>query len=122
MARKISIETGSLKMEAHLNDSSIAQTVWEALPIEATCNTWGEEIYFSIPVGGDKEVVDAGDIGYWSPGNTFCIFFGPTPASQGQEIRLASAVTLLGRMDADLTPLRGIRAGARIVLKEYAPG
>ena len=120
------METGSLKMEAHLNDSSIAQTVWEALPIEATWNTWGEEIYFSIPVEddveGDKEVVDAGDIGYWSPGNTFCIFFGPTPASQGQEIRLASAVTLLGRMDADLTPLRGIRAGARIVLKEYAPG
>ena len=63
------------------------------------------------------EVVGTGDLGYWPPGKAFCIFFGPTPISRGDEIRPASAVTVLGRVLSDLRPLRDIRSGAEVVLE-----
>jgi len=82
-----------------------ANAIWEALPLEAKANTWGDEIYFSIPVEekeeNPKEVVDMGDIGYWPPGKAFCIFFGPTPASRGNEIRPASPVNVFGHITDD---------------------
>src|SRR4030065_1591910 len=106
MERKIRILTGELKVEAKLNDSKTAQLIWDALPMESNINLWGEEIYFSIPVKagqeeGAREVVSAGDLGYWPPGHAFCIFFGPTPASRGDEIRAASAVNIIGKVLGD---------------------
>jgi hypothetical protein len=97
MGKKIRILASELKVEAELNESKTAQLIWEALPIEAKANLWGEEIYFAIPVktgleAGSREVVSAGELGYWPTGHAFCIFFGPTPASRGEEIRAASAV------------------------------
>ena len=82
-----------------------AQAIWEALPIEAGASTWGDEIYFSIPVDAStedpREVVGMGDLGYWPPGSAFCVFFGPTPASRGDEIRPASPVNVFGRIEGD---------------------
>ena len=92
--RQIKITAGPVVVGAALNDTATAAMIWDALPIEASGNTWGDEIYFGIPVeAGDEagqEVVDLGDLGYWPPGNAFCIFFGPTPMSRGDEIRPAS--------------------------------
>jgi len=103
MEKKIRILIGDLKVEAELNESKTARLIWEALPIEAKANLWGEEIYFSIPVKteqekGAREVVSAGELGYWPAGHAFCIFFGPTPASRGDEIRAASAVNIIGKV------------------------
>jgi uncharacterized protein len=116
--RTINIQAGSVTATAQLNDSKTADAIWNALPIEARGNTWGDEIYFSIPVqmGGEngKEVVDMGDLGYWPPGNAFCIFFGPTPASRGTEIRPASAVNVLGKVDGDATVFKSVRSGATV--------
>ena len=96
MARRISISAGAVNATALLNDSATAEAIWNALPIESLGNTWGEEIYFTIPVemGEDngQPTVDLGDLGYWPPGPAFCIFFGPTPMSRGNEIRPASPV------------------------------
>ena len=82
-----------------------AQAIWDALPLEAKASTWGDEIYFSIPVDVDpenpREVVEMGDLGYWPPGSAFCIFFGPTPASKGDKIRPASPVNVFGRIEGD---------------------
>lgn len=89
MSRNIRITAGSVQLDAALNDTQTAQSVWAALPITAAANTWGDEIYFGIPVNADleqgREVVDLGDLGYWPPGRAFCIFFGPTPASRGRK-------------------------------------
>lgn len=93
----------------------------EALPISASARTWGDEIYFPIPVEAEledgKEVVEMGDLGYWPPGNAFCIFFGPTPVSRGTEIRPASAVTIIGRVDGDATIFRGVGSGEAVVVE-----
>ena len=123
MEKKIRIITGELKVEAELNDSKTAQVIWDALPIESNNNLWGEEIYFSIPVKagqekGAKEVVSAGELGYWPPGHAFCIFFGPTPASRGDEIRAASAVNIIGKVMSDPKIFRKAKDGAKITLEK----
>jgi len=118
--KKMTITTEDLKVEASLNDSKTAQKVWEALPIEGRVNTWGDEIYFSIPVDvgleNAKAVVSEGDLGYWPPGNAFCIFFGLTPASQGDEIRPASPVNVFGKIIGDAKVFKKVRSGAKIII------
>ena len=123
MERKIKIHIGALRAEAELNDSKSAQSIWDALPIEARANLWGEEIYFAIPVKtglepGARDVVSAGELGYWPTGHAFCIFFGPTPASRGDEIRAASAVTIIGKVLSDPAVFRKAENGVKITLEK----
>ena len=86
MGQRIRITVGAIQAEGKLADNATGRMVAEALPISASARTWGDEIYFPIPVESEledgKEVVEMGDLGYWPPGNAFCIFFGPTPASR----------------------------------------
>jgi uncharacterized protein len=120
--RRIKITAGSVAAEAVLNDSQTAEKIWNALPIEASGNTWGDEIYFSIPVKDElaadaREVVELGDLAYWPPGSAFCIFFGRTPASGGNEIRPASAVNPVGRVVGDAKIFKSVRSGEKVVLE-----
>ncbi|MFW6438145.1 MAG: cyclophilin-like fold protein [Armatimonadota bacterium] len=114
----ISITAGDVEVQAELNDSDCAKMIAEALPIEAEASTWGEEIYFSIDVdcGGEdmQAAVDLGDLGYWPPGSAFCMFFGMTPMSTADEIRPASPVIVVGRMDGDLDALKSVAAGSLV--------
>ena len=121
MAKRIYIKSGPLQLEATLNDTDLAASLWSALPISAAANTWGDEIYFGIPVDAElenaQEVVDLGDLAYWPPGRAFCVFFGPTPASRGDEIRPASAVTVIGKVEGDSTILKRVQQGDSVTLK-----
>ena len=115
-----------VEVEAELNEAKTAQLIWEALPIEGKANLWGEEIYFAIPVKaglemGSREVVSAGELGYWPTGHAFCIFFGPTPASRGDEIRAASAVNIIGNVLSDPKVLLRVKEGAKITLEKAYP-
>ncbi len=120
--KKITIKTEDLKVDVGLNDSNTAQKIWEALPIEGRVNTWGDEIYFSIPVSVElekaKAVVLEGDLGYWPPGSAFCIFFGLTPASQGDEIRPASPVNIFGKIIGDPKVFKKVSSGAKIIIEK----
>src|SRR5215470_12922488 len=113
-------------MRATLSGSRTARAIWDALPIEAAAQTWGDEIYFKIPVDlpedDAREVVELGDLGYWPPGHAFCIFFGQTPASRGDEIRPASEVNVFGRIDGDATAFKAVRAGTRVRLERVEAG
>jgi hypothetical protein len=124
VAKTLRIAAGSVSAEATLDDSPTARAVWAALPIEAAAQTWGDEIYFAIPVSlaeeDAKAVVAPGDLGYWPPGRAFCIFFGPTPASQGDECRPASPVNVFGRIDGDPRVFETVRAGTRVRLARAA--
>ena len=121
MGKSIRITADAVKLEALLNDTRTAEAIQEALPITAPANTWGDEIYFGIPVSMEledgQEVVKLGDLGYWPSGRAFCIFFGPTPASRGQEIRPASAVTVIGKVQGDVTALRQVQAGTTVIIE-----
>ena len=115
--RRIRITAG-VSAEAVLNDSHTAAAIWNALPLSLPGQRWGEEIYFEIPVKvkpeSASETVELGDLGYWPPGSAFCIFFGPTPASRGQEIRPASPVNVFGRISGDATVFTTVRSGTRV--------
>lgn len=121
MVRRIEIVAGEVAAEAELDQSGTAEAIWDALPIEGTANTWGDEIYFSIPLTLEledgQEVVQLGELGYWPPGRAFCIFFGSTPASKGDEIRPASAVTVFGRVLGDATAFKAVKDGAQVTVR-----
>jgi hypothetical protein len=119
---RIKISLGALTVEAELHDTPTAQKVIAALPIRTSFNTWGDEIYFAIPVDAGlddsaREVVEMGDLGYWPPGKAFCIFFGQTPVSRPGEIRPASAVNVLGRVVGDATRFKAVMREREVVLE-----
>jgi len=116
---KILISAGDVSLEAELNDSPTARQIWEALPIVGTAQTWGDEIYFEIPVQanlepGARAEVSVGELGYWPMGHAFCIFFGPTPSSVDERPRAYSPVTILGHVQGDATRFRAVPDGARV--------
>lgn len=96
----ISILIGDVTIPAELNDSATAREIAAKLPIEADFSTWGDEIYFPVPVRkgleNGKAVVEMGELGYWPPGTAFCIFYGATPGSTEDRIRPASPVNPIG--------------------------
>lgn len=121
MGKKIHIRARAIEAEAELNDTRTAQAIWEILPIEGRANLWGDEIYFSIPLSLEletgQELVNIGELGYWPQGNAFCIFFGSTPVSQGDEIRPASPVTVFGKIHGDATIFKKVAAGMKITIR-----
>lgn len=125
MPTPITIEVAGRSYDAELADTPFAEKVAGALPITARGNRWGEEIYFSTPVSGGlddtaNDEVPLGTIGYWPPGKAICFFFGPTPASQGDECRAASPVNRIGRFLSDTKPLCQAPDGAKVVITAKA--
>jgi hypothetical protein len=115
----ITISVNDICLEAELGTNATAVKILEALPFESTVNTWGDEIYFTIPVAVQQEhdaraEVEIGELAYWPMGKAFCIFFGPTPVSRDDKPRAYSPVNVFGRVLGDATALKGITNGARI--------
>jgi len=127
MERKVVITVGDRQEKAELNDSRVAQAIWEKLPISAQVSTWGEEIYFEIPVKTkiDRPVreVAKGDLCYWPNGACFCIFFGPTPMSSGDKIIPASEVEIIGKLvTTDYAGLKTARDGQPVRIERAERG
>jgi hypothetical protein len=122
MAKLIRIKAAPVEVAAELNDTETAQAIWDALPIKGSAYLWGDEIYFPVPLSleleNGQEIVSIGDLGYWPPGNAFCIFFGPTPASQEDEVRPASAVTVFGRVTGDATVFGQVVRGTEVTIEK----
>ena len=119
---KIRIKIGKLSMDAELNETATAKKIAGALPIKTGFNTWGDEIYFAIPVTAKldesaKEVVEVGDLGYWPTGKAFCIFFGQTPVSKPGKIMPASAVNLIGKVLGDATQFKKVMSESQVTLE-----
>lgn len=118
---KIHIQFENFSLPARLNDTPTAQEVLKQLPIESQVNTWGDEIYFKIPVNmpqeaDAREIVEVGELGYWPVGKAFCIFFGPTPVSTDQRPRAYSPVNILGEILGDSQGLRAIKDHDKVKL------
>ncbi len=115
------ITAGTVSLTADLNDSPTAKQVWDALPITGEAQTWGDEVYFEIPVLMEqapdaRAKVEVGDLGYWPMGHAFCIFFGPTPVSSGAQPQAYSPVNVIGRVIGDATQFRAVSQGTTVRL------
>jgi len=122
VTHRITIQAGTVTVKARLNDSPTAMKIWASLPITGRANTWGDEIYFGIPVQAEEAEdaradVAVGELGYWPVGKAFCIFFGPTPVSTGDTPRAASPVNIVGDILGDAEQFRQVRAGAKVDLE-----
>ncbi len=119
---RVRITAGTVAAYATLNDTDVAREVWRALPLEVRMQTWGEELYggvpLDLPLESPQEVVDRGDLAYWPPGHALCIFFGPTPASIGDEPRAASEVTVFGHVEGDPGMFRVVQSGAKVLIEQ----
>ena len=119
---RIAIRIGTLSMEAELNETPTAQKIAAALPLRTSFNTWGDEIYFAIPVDtalddSAQDIVDLGALGYWPPGKALCIFFGQTPVSQPGKIMPASAVNVIGKVLGDATAFKTVMREREVVVE-----
>jgi hypothetical protein len=121
--KKIKIVSGEIEISAGLYETDTASAIWDALPIKGKANRWGDEIYFEIPLQlreekEARESVRLGELGYWPVGHAFCIFFGMTPMSTGNEIKAASPVNVFGRVDGDPKILKRVSQGAEIIIEK----
>ncbi|MCX3058540.1 cyclophilin-like fold protein [Streptomyces beihaiensis] len=101
---------------ATVEDTPTAQALVKALPLSATANTWGEEVYFDTGISvpredGAQQVVEPGTVAFWTDGDALALPYGPTPISRGDECRLASPCNLLGALDGDPRTLATVRGG-----------
>ena len=121
--KTINILTGKLDIKVQLNETKTAKELLGILPISSNVNRWGDEIYFSIPLKANIEngieEVDIGTVAFWPPGSALCIFFGRTPASQGDKPQAASPVTVIGNIIniGVIKELKKVRNGEKIYCK-----
>jgi uncharacterized protein len=121
--RQIVIEAGGVRIRARLLETPTADTIWKALPIEGTTQTWGQEVYFATTIATAREsdardVVELGQIAYWPDGDCIAIGFGPTPLSRQGEIRLASPCNVWAEAIDDVARLAAVHAGEIITVVE----
>ncbi len=114
---------GSVTLDAELFDTPTADAIWNALPFASKALTWGEEVYFSTPLGVKKEkdardVVQAGELAFWVEGDSIAIGFGRTPISRGDEIRLAARTNIWGRALGDVKQLKSVKSGTAIKVEK----
>ena len=123
MSRTIIITINEHKIFAQLSNTPTADAIYAALPFESNAQTWGDEVYFSIPVSNQvleddaKSVVELGELAFWVEGNCIAIGYGPTPISHRNEIRLAARTNIWAHTDYDLTSLKNVRSGDHIQVK-----
>ena len=118
MAR-IRFDFGTLTLDAELLDTPTAKAIAAALPLTSSALTWGEEVYFDVPVDVAREkdaraVIVPGEIAYWPQGPAIAIGFGRTPISQGGETRLASPCNVFAKALGNVKTLAKIRTGTEV--------
>ena len=123
--KKLKMTIGGIEITAELFDTPTADAIYQNLPFSSTALTWGEEVYFDTPVTSKNEadardVGEAGELAFWLAGNAIAIGFGPTPVSQGEEIRLAAPCNVWGRAVEDVRELMVVKDGDPITVERLS--
>ncbi|MEO1767100.1 cyclophilin-like fold protein [Thiobacter aerophilum] len=120
--RRIRIQVGRVVLTARLRNTPTADAVWTALPLSSTAETWGDEVYFSVPLSvplekDARQILEPGEIAFWVQGQAIAIGFGPTPVSRAGEIRLVTRCNVWADAEGDVTSLRAVHAGDGVTVR-----
>lgn len=120
--KKIKISCGAVELTAALFETATAQAIYNSLPIRSVARTWGEEVYFEVPVSAEleanaRDIVEPGELAFWVEGNCIAIGYGPTPISQGNEIRLAAKTNIWATTGDDVSQLATVNPGDAITVE-----
>jgi len=118
---RIRISWAKSAVEATLEDTPTARALVAALPVKAKAQTWGEEIYFEIPITAKlesraKQVVPPGTVCFWTEGSSLALPWGRTPISESDESRLVTRCNVLGMIDGDPRQLASVRSGDNLTV------
>jgi len=122
--KKLILKIGPISLVAELLDTPTAREILKHVPFTSNVNTWGDEVYFSTPINVSietdaKDIVEAGELAFWAEGNCIAIGFGPTPISQGNEIRLAAKTNIWGLSLTDVKLLTKVKDGDPVSVEIY---
>ena len=110
-----------------LDDSISPKTVksfLDNLPFSVGINLWGDEIYTDespVNMGEEnaKSPVDLFDVAYWPSGKAICLFYGPTPIGNKNEIKPYSPVNVVGKIIyADKQILSELKDGMKLTFQK----
>ncbi|MGD0419432.1 MAG: cyclophilin-like fold protein [Xanthobacteraceae bacterium] len=119
---RVRFDFGAVTLDAELLATPTAKAIAAALPMTSSALTWGEEVYFEIPVEVAREkdaraIVTPGEIAYWPDGHAIAIGFGRTPISKGDETRLASPCNIRAKALGDVKTLAKVRSRSKVEVK-----
>ncbi|TMJ33746.1 MAG: hypothetical protein E6G96_03975 [Alphaproteobacteria bacterium] len=122
---RIRFDFATVALEAELLDTPTARAIAAALPMSSSVLTWGEEVYFEVPVKVTAEkdaraVVTPGEVAYWPQGHCIALGYGRTPISRGDEIRLASPCNIFAQARGDVKTLVQVKAGSTVTVTSVA--
>ncbi len=122
--KKLILRIGPISLVAELLDTPTAKEILKHVPFTSSVNTWGNEVYFDTPISVSKEtdakdIVEAGELAFWVEGSCIAIGFGPTPISQGNEIRLAAKTNIWGHSLTDVKLLTKAKDGDPVSVEIY---
>ena len=119
----INLKFSSYTINIKLRSTKTANAIKNILPFKSIVKTWGEEIYFEIPIeesldleNDAKDIINIGEIAYWIEGKCIAIGYGKTPVSKGNEIKLAARTNIWGDALLNIKKLNKIKDGDEIVV------
>tara|TARA_B100001245_G_scaffold231118_1_gene211544 strand:- start:229 stop:600 length:372 start_codon:yes stop_codon:yes gene_type:complete len=119
----INLKFSTFTLNIKLRSTNTANVIKNNLPFKSIVKTWGEEIYFEVPITQDislekdaKDIINLGEIAYWVEGKCIAIGYGKTPISQNSEIRLAAKTNIWGDAIIDINKLRKIKDGDEVII------
>ena len=118
---RIRIEWKRDAVSAALVDTPTARALVAALPVKSSASTWGEEVYFEVPIEAKleadaRQIVEPGAVCFWTEGGALALPFGRTPISVDARPKLASRCNVLGKIEGDARTLASVRAGDPITV------
>ena len=120
---KINLKFSSYTINIKLRSNKTASAIKNILPFKSIVKTWGEEIYFEIPIeesldleNDAKDIINVGEIAYWIEGKCIAIGYGKTPISKGNEIKLAARTNIWGDALLNIKELNKIKDGDEVVV------
>lgn len=111
----VKITLGKIVIGVELLDTPTAKVIAANLPFASKAKIWGEEVYFETPVSTQleadaKDIIEAGEISFWPEGQCIVLGFGPTPLSQGDEIKLAAKTNVWGKALTNVKDLKAVKS------------